>query len=67
MIKHTSIGEILALVVMYDLKLEQMDMKTTFLHGDLEEQICIHQHEGFKEYDKEHMVCKLKKALYGLK
>ena len=36
-VKHTSIR--LAIVVQFDLELEQMDIKTTFLHGELEEKI----------------------------
>ena len=39
MVKHTSIRVVLALVAHYDMALEQMDVKTTFLYGDLEEQI----------------------------
>ncbi|KAL7303977.1 hypothetical protein TKK_0003633 [Trichogramma kaykai] len=41
------------------------DVKTVFLHGDLEEQIFMEQPEGFK--DKSSRVCLLKKNLYGLK
>ena len=33
--KHTSIQMLLAIVVQFDLELEQMDVKTIFLHGDL--------------------------------
>ena len=42
-------------------------MKTTFLHGDLEEEIYMVQLEGFEVKGKEHMVCRLKKSLFGLK
>ena len=42
-------------------------MKTTFLHGDLEEEIYMVQPEGFEMKGKEHMVCRLKKSLFGLK
>jgi hypothetical protein len=47
--------------------LEQMDVKTAFLNGDLEEQIYMEQLEGFSQHGQEHLVCKLKKSLYGLK
>ena len=38
-VKHSSIHVMLAMVAMFDLELEQLDVKTTFLHGALEEQI----------------------------
>ena len=44
-----------------------MDIKIAFLHGDLHEDIYVQQLEGFVEKDKENLVCKLKKNLYGLK
>ena len=50
-----------------DLEVEQMDVKTAFLHGDLEEEIYMEQPEGFQAPGKEDLVCRLKKSLYGLK
>lgn len=44
-----------------------MDVKSTFLNGDLEEEVYIQQLDGFSLSDEGDMVCKLKKALYGLK
>ena len=52
---------------MHDMELEQLDVKTAFLHGDLEEEIYMQQLEGFKEPSKEDYVCLLKRSLYGLK
>ena len=57
----------MAMVAHYDLELHQMDVKTAFLNGDLEEEIYMDQPEGFVVEGKEHMVCKLKKSIYGLK
>ena len=50
-----------------NLELEQLNVKTTFLHGGLDEEILMEDLEGFKVKGKENMVCKLKKSLYGLK
>jgi len=49
------------------LEVEQLDVKTTFLHGDLEEEIYMELPQGFTEPGKEHLVFRLKKSLYGLK
>ena len=66
-VKMSSIRVFLGLVASLDLELEQIDVKTAFLHGDLKEGIYMDQPKGFKVKGKEHMVCKLKKNLYGLK
>ena len=66
-VKMTSIRTVLGLAASFDLEIEQMDVKTAFLHGDLEEEIFMEQPEGFKEKGKEDHVCRLKKSLYGLK
>ena len=65
--KKDSFRIIMALVAHYDLELHQMDVKTTFLNGDLEEDVYMDQPVGFAEEGKEHMVCKLKRSIYGLK
>ena len=50
------------------LELEQLDVKMTFLHGDLEEDIHMSQLAGFTTTgDEGHIAHKLKKSLYGLK
>jgi hypothetical protein len=66
-VKMTSIRTILSLVAVEDLHLEQLDVKTTFLHGDLEEEIYMQQPQGYEVKGKENLVCRLKKSLYGLK
>ena len=44
-----------------------MDVKTAFLNGNLEEEIYMMQQEGFIAKNQDHMVCKLKMFIYGLK
>ncbi|WVZ83837.1 hypothetical protein U9M48_030935 [Paspalum notatum var. saurae] len=58
---------VMALVANYNLELHQMDVKTAFLNGDLNENVYITQTEGFVVEGKEHMGCRLKKSIYGLK
>ena len=49
-----------------DLKVEEVDVKTMFLHNDLEEEIYVQQSEGFVKKGKEKLVCRLRKSLYEL-
>jgi hypothetical protein len=44
-----------------------MDVKSTFLNGNLEEEVYIEQPEGFLLSEDGYYVCKLKKSIYGLK
>jgi len=55
------------LVATFDLEVKQMDVKITFLHGDLDEEIYMKQPEGFTVKRDRELVCKLKKTMYGLK
>jgi hypothetical protein len=48
-------------------KLYQMDVKSVFLNGVLEEEVYVRQPSGFESEKYPHRVYKLKKALYGLK
>ncbi|KAL5858701.1 hypothetical protein ACOSQ3_006159 [Xanthoceras sorbifolium] len=65
--KKDSLRVILALVAQFDFELQQMDVKTAFLNGDLEDEVYMKQPEGFPSSDGEQLVCKLKKSIYGLK
>ncbi|KAL0368203.1 UNVERIFIED_CONTAM: Retrovirus-related Pol polyprotein from transposon TNT 1-94 [Sesamum calycinum] len=61
-----SLRIIMALVAHFDLELHQMDVKTTFLNGDIDEMIYMMQPENFVSGDLKNMVCKLTKSIYGL-
>ena len=63
----TSIRMLIAIASVHDLEIHQMDVKTAFLNGELEEEIYMKQPEGFLSSENEHKVCKLVKSLYGLK
>ena len=58
---------VMALVAHFDLELHQMDVKTTFLNGELIENVYMAQPKGFVIEGKEKMGCHLKKSIYGLK
>ncbi|KAL9258782.1 Retrovirus-related Pol polyprotein from transposon TNT 1-94-like protein [Drosera capensis] len=66
-VRHTSIRVLLAMTASQNLELEQLEVKTAFLHGDLEEVIYMRQAEGSFIEGKEDYVCRLHKSLYGLK
>lgn len=60
MVKHTFIRVILSMVAKLDLELEQMDVRTAFLHRELDERILMHQPKGFIKREDEEKVCLLK-------
>ena len=57
----------MTIVAHFDLKLHQMDVKTAFLNGDLDEDVYVEQPTGFAEVGKKNLVYKLNKLIYGLK
>jgi hypothetical protein len=65
--KKDSFRIVMALVAHYDLELHQMDVKTAFLNGDLRESVYMAHPEGFDIQGMEHMRCRVKKSIYGLK
>lgn len=66
-VKHTSIRILLAMTAHFNWELHQLDVKTAFLHGDLEEKVYMVQPKGFEKPGEEQKVCLLKKSLYELK
>jgi hypothetical protein len=63
----TTIRVLLSLAASHGLLVHQMDVKTAFLNGELDEEIYMEQPDGFVLQGQERKVCKLKKSLYGLK
>ena len=66
-VRLESIRTLIALSVQHGLQLHQVDVTTAFLNGKLEEEVFMKQPEGFVAKGREHLVCRLKKSLYGLK
>lgn len=64
--RHSTLRMLLSLVAEESMHLHQLDVKTAFLNGKLEESIYMVQPPGYEEGGS-HMVCHLRKALYGLK
>ena len=63
----TSIRMLIAIAALHNLEMHQMNVKTVFLNGELNEEIYMDQSEGFISLGQEKKVCRLVKSLYGLK
>ena len=61
-----SIRIFLSIATFYGYEIWQIDVKTTFLNGNLEKSIYMAQPKGFIEKGQEKKVCKLQKSIYGL-
>lgn len=66
-VKHYSIRIVLAIITLKNLDMIQLDIKTAFLYGDLQEEIYMKQLEGYVITGKEDYVCRLLKPIYDLK
>ena len=60
----TSIRMLMAIAVLHNLEIHQMDVKSTFLNGELNDEIYMEQPEGFIVPSQEKKVCRLVKSLY---
>jgi hypothetical protein len=62
-----SIRILLAIAAYFDYEIWHIDIKTTFLSANIEEELCMVQPEGFIDPNDANKVCKLQRSIYGLK
>ena len=66
-VRSEPVRTFITLAAKHRLQLHQLDVANAFLNGNLNEQIYTKQPEQFKVKGNEHLVCKLKRSIYGLK
>ena len=66
-VRSESFHSVITLASKNGLKLHHMDITTAFLNGNLKEEVYMKQPEGFLANGQEHLVCRLRKCIYGLK
>ena len=65
--KLNTIRLLVSLATKHNWRIHQLDVKYSFLNGDLKEEVYLVQSEGFVQKGQEQLVCRLKKAIYGMK
>ena len=66
-VRYTSIRSVISLAVVMKWKVHQMNVKTSFLNGVVEEEVYVEHPLRFETHDRETHLCKLNKTIYGLK
>ncbi|KAJ1525562.1 hypothetical protein ONE63_010366 [Megalurothrips usitatus] len=66
-VRRTALRILFSTAVNFNLHIDHLDVKNAFLYGDLSEDVFVCQPEGFTEQQSHGKVCKLQKAMYGLK
>ena len=62
-----SVRCVLSFAASMDMEIHHIDIKTAFLHGELDEELYMKQPPGFAKAGEEHLVCKLRRSIYGLR
>lgn len=66
-VKFTTLRIVLAVAAYLDLEMLQVNIRTAYLYGDVEEELNMKQPEGYAVKGKENLVCRLQKSIYDLK